>query len=383
VERDCQNCRAVSPSLQTVMCDDIASSYRRGIYSMNAIKNNYDQPNHLILSDRVYELDFSAASSSSRAFNRGLIDYSVEGVNPLNTRDRWHTLVGMSEELGADYSGFRVDIPLRWLLFRFLCHHVRTNSIHILSGLGGDVLTTATFQNYVGDTPEAKQAEDILRTGLLSWVRTLPEQEVKLVDLFVSTDLSLDTLQRAINALIFQNDLEKVDDNRFIVKPSIFQTIDQTIRPVSLDRKSNRYYQEIQIQTVEPFCFVLMPFREEEFQQAIYFDVIKPFIENEFNILCYRVDEDDLPDRIDNKIYTYILRAAFVVAEVTTRNPNVFYELGLAHMLEKYCIILTQTPHSEVPFDINRISSEPYNNEDELRSCLRKSISALAFKAIS
>lgn len=350
---------------------------------MNAIKNNNDQPNYFILSDRVYELDFSDARNSSRAFNRGLIDYSVEGVNPINTRDRWHTLVGISEELCADYAGFRLDIPLHWLLFRFLCHHVRTNSVHILSGPGGDVLTTTTFQNYVGDTPEANQAEDILRTVLSSWVRTLPEKEVKLVDLFVSTDLSLDTLQRAINSLIFQNDLEKVDDNRFIVRPSIFRSINQTMRSVSLDRKSNRYYQEIQIQAVEPFCFVLMPFREEEFQQAIYFDVIKPFIENEFKISCYRVDEDNLPDRIDNKIYSYILRAAFVVAEVTTRNPNVLYELGLAHMLEKDCIILTQTPHSEVPFDINRISAEPYKNDDELRPYLRRSISALAFKTIS
>ncbi len=51
----------------------------------------------------------------------------------------------------------------------------------------------------------------------------------------------------------------------------------------------------------------------------------------------------------DNKIYSYILRASFVVAEVTTRNPNVLYELGLAHMLEKDCIILTQTFNSEVP----------------------------------
>jgi len=273
-----------------------------------------------------------------------------------------------------------MNIPLRWLLFRFLCHHVRSNSVHVLSGPGGEVLTTKTFQNYVGDSPEANQAEVILQTVLTSWVRTLPENEVRLVDLFVSTDLSSDTLQRAINSLIFQNELEKIDENQFIVKPSIFKITNQSPGSVSLDRKSNRYYQEIHIQAKEPFCFIIMPFREKEFKQTIYSDVIKPFIENEFNIACYRVDEDDLPDRIDNKIYSYILRSAFVVAEVTTRNPNVLYELGLAHMLEKDCIILTQTSYSEIPFDINRISAEPYENEDQLRAYLRKSISALAFK---
>ena len=215
---------------------------------------------------------------------------------------------------------------------------------------------------------------------MTSWVRTLPENKVKLANLFVSTDLSLNTLQRAINSLIFQNELEKIDENQFIVKPSIFKITNQTSGSISLDRKSNRYYQEIYIQAKEPFCFIIMPFREKEFKQTIYSDVIKPFIENEFKISCYRVDEDDLPDRIDNKIYSYILRSSFVVAEVTTRNPNVLYELGLAHMLEKDCIILTQTSHSEIPFDINRISAEPYENEDQLRAYLRKSISALAFK---
>jgi hypothetical protein len=56
------------------------------------------------------------------------------------------------------------------------------------------------------------------------------------------------------------------------------------------------------------------------------------------------------------------------------------YELGIAHMLEKDCIILNQRPHSEVPFDINRISAEPYDTDEQLRVYLRKAIAALAFK---
>ena len=90
--------------------------------------------------------------------------------------------------------------------------------------------------------------------------------------------------------------------------------------------------------------------------------------------------EDNLPDRIDNKIYSYLLRAAFVIAEVTTPNPNVFYELGLAHMLEKDCIIVTNTPISKIPFDINRIRAEHYDSDEELIEILGKAISALAFK---
>ena len=124
-----------------------------------------------------------------------------------------------------------------------------------------------------------------------------------------------------------------------------------------------------------------MPFKEKEFPQNIYTNVVKSFVEDQFKIGCYRVDDDNLPDRIDNKIYSYLLRSAFVIAEVTTRNPNVFYELGLAHMLEKDCIIVTSTPITEIPFDINRIRAEHYDSDQQLTEILRRAISALAFKS--
>lgn len=337
-------------------------------------------PEYLILSDKVYKLSVSFAQDSDRAFDRGLIDFRVEGFNPLSSSDKWRTLLGMSDELFNDYPSFNIPIPLEWLLFRFLCHHVRTNSVHILRGPGGEVLKTTTYNDFLGSVADDKLADEILRIVLSSWVRDLPEQKVQFRDLYVSTDLPIDTLKRSINSLKFQNHIEELADNIYQVKPSILSEIHQMRTSVSLDRRSNRYYQEISIQAEEPFCFVIMPFLEEEFPQTIYFDVIKPLIENEFKVSCYRVDEDLLPDRIDNKIYTYMLGAAFIIAEVTTRNPNVMYELGLAHMLEKDCFILTRKPHSEVPFDINRISAEPYENDDQLRFYLRKSISALAFK---
>ena len=337
-------------------------------------------PNHIILSDKVYKLSKSEASNSVRAFTRGLKDLQVEGTNPLDAKDTWLALLGMSKELFDDYEGFNIQIPLGWLLFRFLYHHVRTNSVHILSGPGGEVLKTTTFKSFLGSGFNDKQADEILRVVLSSWVRALPKESVELADLYVSTDLPLETLKKSINLLKFQNHIEEHESDTYRIKPSFLSEIQNMKSSISLDRKSNRYYQEISIQAVEPFCFVIMPFRENEFAQGIYFDVIKPLVENEFKIQCTRVDEEPLPDRIDNKIYTLMLRAAFIIAEVTTQNPNVMYELGLAHMLEKDCIILTREPHFKIPFDIYGIRAEHYKNEDELRIYLRKSISALIYK---
>jgi hypothetical protein len=346
---------------------------------MDMIENEYkDLPGHLILSDRVYKL-YSRQQKSDRAFDRDLVDFIVEAHNPLDAGDKWRTIVGMSWELSIDYRR-NAPIPIEWVIFRFLCHHVRTNSIHILKGPGGEVLTESNFRDYLGKTTDNFLADEILRAVLISWVRTFPHEKVEFRDLFVSTDLTKDTLQQSINSLIFQEHIEESNNNSFLINNTIFREKRPISRAISLDRKSNRYFQEVLIQAKEPFCFIIMPFRKDEFDQSIYFDVIKPLIENTFNIECYRVDEDDLPDRIDNKIYTYLLRAAFIIAEVSTHNPNVMYELGIAHMLEKDCIILNKRPPSEMPFDINRISANPYEGKDQLRAYLTKTIAALAFK---
>lgn len=336
-------------------------------------------PSHLILSDRIYNLSVSEANGD-RAFERDLIDFRLKGVNPLSSSDKWETLLGMSRECSLFYPSFGQSVPLEWLLFRLLSHYVRTNSVHILSGPGGEVLTTTTFKDYLGREIVDNEVEQILRVVLGSWVHVFPEEDIPLCDIYISTDIPIDILKQGINSLKFSGYIEEIDQDIYKVKPSIICKLPLSRSAVSLDRKMNRYYQEIRIEATEPFCFVIMPFREEEFQQRIYIKVIKPLVEDIFNISCYRVDEDHLPDRIDNKIYTYLLRAAFIIAEVTTFNPNVLYELGLAHMLEKDCIILTQTPICEVPFDINRIRAEHYDGEDQLIDILRSSISALAFK---
>ena len=339
-----------------------------------------DFPKYIILPDKIYSLLITKANGK-RAFDRELIDYFVEGENPLMQSDNWRTLLGSSRELSDDYQSYRLPIPLAWLLVRFLSHYVRTNSVHIISGPGGEVLTSSSFRDYLGRETADNEAEQTLGIILGSWVRVFPNETVTLGDIYGSTDIPLDTLKRSINFLKHLGHLIETTPNIYKVNPSIFNNIASWRETISLDRKNNRYYQEIIIEAVEPFCFVIMPFREAEFPQRIYTEVIKPFVENDFKISCYRVDEDYLPDRIDNKIYSYILKAAFIVVEVTTCNPNVFYELGLAHMLEKDCIILTHKSISEMPFDISRIRAEQYDSDGRLIEILRKSISALAFKA--
>jgi len=66
---------------------------------------------------------------------------------------------------------------------------------------------------------------------------------------------------------------------------------------------------------------------------------------------CARVDEQIFLENILERIYAEIERADLVVAEMTDRNPNVFYETGYAHGLAKPVMLLTKTA-DDIPFDL-------------------------------
>ena len=86
------------------------------------------------------------------------------------------------------------------------------------------------------------------------------------------------------------------------------------------------------------FCFVLMPF-DESFQD-VYQLGIKQACED-VGAYCERVDEQIFEERILDRIFNQIAKADLVIADMTGRNPNVFYEVGYAHALDKPTILLT------------------------------------------
>lgn len=124
-----------------------------------------NSPKYIILPNKVYELSISK-TTTERAFYRNIIDFQVAAHNPLNNTDAWATLIGLSNDLSEDYPSYKQQVPLEWVLIRFLSHHVRTNSVHILSGRGGEVLLTASFRDYLGKEVADDDAEEVLRIVL-------------------------------------------------------------------------------------------------------------------------------------------------------------------------------------------------------------------------
>jgi nucleoside 2-deoxyribosyltransferase len=59
-------------------------------------------------------------------------------------------------------------------------------------------------------------------------------------------------------------------------------------------------------------------------------------------------------------IWAAIMSARAVIADCTGRNPNVFYEIGLAHAVGKPVILITQN-NDDVPFDIRHLRYIQYD----------------------
>jgi len=94
--------------------------------------------------------------------------------------------------------------------------------------------------------------------------------------------------------------------------------------------------------------FVVMPFSETWSNET--YDIIKEVCNN-LDVSLNRADEILGSKSIYNDIITNIIESDIIIADITVKNANVFYELGYAHALKKNVILIRQ-PHDNVPFDI-------------------------------
>ncbi len=102
------------------------------------------------------------------------------------------------------------------------------------------------------------------------------------------------------------------------------------------------------IEKTENLCFVLMPFSENF--DSIYQDIISSAVK-ETGLDCMRADDIFNTRPIMEDVWKHIQKSRILIADLTTKNPNVFYEVGIAHALEKEVLLITQKLE-DVPFDL-------------------------------
>ena len=110
-------------------------------------------------------------------------------------------------------------------------------------------------------------------------------------------------------------------------------------------------------------CFVVMPF--DQHRNFLYEDVVNPQLQSHPDILFdfIRADESLRAGRVSQEICEKIAEAEIVIADVSGRNPNVYYELGYAHALSKPVVLLIErgpTGEIDLPFDIQDFRCHGY-----------------------
>lgn len=126
--------------------------------------------------------------------------------------------------------------------------------------------------------------------------------------------------------------------------------------------------------------FMIMPFADSF--TSIYRDIVRPLM-SEMNLKITRGDEFTSPNgNIMGEVWSALNNCKFVIAEITGGNDNVFYELGIAHTLNKPAILMTQAAKTEdIPFDVRHLRYIRYENTVgggvKLRDNLKTAITGL------
>lgn len=116
--------------------------------------------------------------------------------------------------------------------------------------------------------------------------------------------------------------------------------------------------------------FVIMPFSkgfDDIFQLGIKETADK------LNINAFRLDEQLFDEGMLDRICYEIEKCDFLIADCSTKNANVFYELGYAHAKEKLVILLTSSAE-DIPFDLKHKRHIIYSSIANLKDNLKKNL---------
>lgn len=120
--------------------------------------------------------------------------------------------------------------------------------------------------------------------------------------------------------------------------------------------------------TDAPLCFVLMPFGPKKDPAGgadidfdpIYERAIRPAIEAA-GMEPVRADEERAGGIIHKPMFERLLLCDFAVADLTTANPNVFYELGIRHAARPSTTLAIFAGSQKLPFDVGFLRALPYD----------------------
>jgi tetratricopeptide (TPR) repeat protein len=117
---------------------------------------------------------------------------------------------------------------------------------------------------------------------------------------------------------------------------------------------------------MKPFCFVLMPFGQKPDENnrlidfdRVYAEIIKPAV-HAADLDPIRADKETVGDIIHKPMFERLMLCDYAVADLTSANANVFYELGIRRGIRPYGTVLIFAQGTRLPFDMASLRGLPY-----------------------
>ena len=207
-------------------------------------------------------------------------------------------------------------------------------------------------------------------TGEVAYVGQINRARIAGTDLSleVGFDAEVPLLQ---NSTIYENRAEldmprdfEFSRNHWAVKDvDLYRFLLRNVRP---RRQRPTVFQIPEHENIEPnLASAMMPF-DVAFNTV--YESIRQAADN-VGLRCRRADDIWENAAIIQDVVALIDRSHVVVCDCTGRNPNVFYEAGIAHTLGREVILITQSEH-DIPFDLRHLRYVKYLNNAEGRAAL-------------
>lgn len=126
-------------------------------------------------------------------------------------------------------------------------------------------------------------------------------------------------------------------------------------------------------------CFVIMPIsNQKDYEDGhftlVYEDIIKPAIEAN-KMKAVRADETQNTNLIQLDILKRIIETPIAICDMSSKNPNVFYELGMRQAFDMPTVLI-KDEETNAPFDISGLRYITYNKDMKHRN-VKKAITEL------
>jgi hypothetical protein len=200
--------------------------------------------------------------------------------------------------------------------------------------------------------------DQVARVGTITRARTSGQD----VTLDYAFDLGVPSLlNNAVRGFASELDIQEFEFTRthWAVKDvDLFRTLLRVSQP---RRQRPNVFQISENENIEPsLVSAMMPFHPDF--NAVYAALHRAA--EVANLRCRRADDIWENPAVIQDVVSLIDRSRVVIADCTGRNPNVFYEIGIAHTLGREVILITQNA-DDIPFDLRHLRYVSYLNNNE------------------